>query len=231
MDWNTGVLAGGTVLLALALGGLRGLVVVMALTVSWGVLRLISIAGAAHDEKRSEECHAQRGEAERKAEQQQRQAPQRPQQAEQECDQRDEMNAAERQRAWVQAQQQREAEWHWEEAQRREAERNAEQERQAQQRWRQAEQEREAERRHQRQSERAAKQSEESEWWTVLEVLPHASADEIRRAYRRKIKQCHPDRVAWLAPELLELAEIQTRTLNAAYGEANRARRSGSEAR
>jgi hypothetical protein len=37
--------------------------------------------------------------------------------------------------------------------------------------------------------------------------------------------------VAWLAPELLELAEIQTRTLNAAYGEANRARRSGSEAR
>jgi hypothetical protein len=63
------VLAGGTVLLALALGGLRGLVVVIALTVSWGVLRLISIAGAAHDEKRSEECHAQRCEAERKAEQ------------------------------------------------------------------------------------------------------------------------------------------------------------------
>jgi DnaJ-domain-containing protein 1 len=65
---------------------------------------------------------------------------------------------------------------------------------------------------------------------TVLEVLPHASADEIRRAYRRKIKQCHPDRVAWLAPEFLELAEIQTRALNAAYGEANRARRRGTEA-
>jgi hypothetical protein len=31
--------------------------------------------------------------------------------------------------------------------------------------------------------------------------------------------------VAGLAPELLELAETSTRTLNAAYSEANRARR------
>ena len=231
MNWNTGVLAGGAVLLALALGGLHGLLVVSALSVSWCVLRSISIAAAANDKKRSEERLAQWREAERKAEQHQRQAPQPSQQAQQECDQRDEMKDAERQRAWLQAQRQRKAERHWEEAQRREAERNAEQERQPQQRWQQAEQEHETERRRQRQSERAAKQFEESEWWSVLGVPPHASADEIRRAYRRKIKQCHPDRVVWLAPQFLEWAEIQTRTLNAAYGEANRARRSGNEAR
>jgi preprotein translocase subunit Sec63 len=49
--------------------------------------------------------------------------------------------------------------------------------------------------------------------------------DEIRRSYLSKIKEFHPDRVAWLAPELLELAERRARTLNAAYTEAMRERR------
>jgi DnaJ-domain-containing protein 1 len=172
MNWNTGVLAGGTVVLALALDGVHGLLVVTALTISCWVVRAIGIAEAAHHEKRSQERNAQQ----------------------------------------------------------REVERKPEEERQPQRR-RQAEQESRTERRRQHQSERAAKQSEENEWWRVLEVLPHASADEIRRAYRRKIKQCHPDRVVGLAPELLEWAERCTRTLNAAYSEANRARRSESAVR
>ena len=124
-----------------------------------------------------------------------------------------------------QAEQQQEAERRRNEAQQREAQRKVERERQAEQRRQQAEQAREAERQRQRQREQASKQSEEGNWWGVLQVSRDATADEIRRAYRRKIWECHPDRVTWLAPEFLELGEEQTRTLNAAYAEANRARR------
>ena len=164
MTWNAGALAVGTVLLALALGGVRGLVVVITLFVFYWLLRSIRIAGAAHDEKRSQEHNAHQHQDKGKDEQE------RQSQAEQEC---------------------------------------------------------ETERWGQRQSERAEKQSQENDWWSVLEVPPHATADEIRRAYRYKIKQCHPDRIIGLAPELLELAERSTRTLNAAYSEANRACRNG----
>jgi DnaJ-domain-containing protein 1 len=122
-------------------------------------------------------------------------------------------------------QQQQEAERRRGEAQQRRAQRRTvEQERQAEERRRQGEQYREAERqRHQH--EQASNQSEVDDWWSVLEVSPAASADEVRHAYRRKIKRCHPDRVAWLAPGLLAWAERHTRTLNAAYAKANRATR------
>jgi len=92
---------------------------------------------------------------------------------------------------------------------------------------RQPEQEREAEIWRHRQREWAAKQSQQSkenEWWSVLEVSPNAGAEEIRRSYLRKIKQSHPDRVVWLAPEFLPLAEVRAKSLNAAYAEAIRAR-------
>jgi len=115
-----------------------------------------------------------------------------------------------------------------EEARRREAERKAKEERNAEERRRQAEQERETER--PRQQQREAKQLEAKEWWSVLEVSPRASAAEIRGAYHRKIKQCHPDRVAGLAPEFIDLAEKHTQMLNAAYDEASRACR-GTEMR
>lgn len=93
---------------------------------------------------------------------------------------------------------------------------------------RQPEQEREAEiwRRRQREWDgKRSKQSEENEWWRVLEVSQSATAEEIRRSYLRKIKQSHPDRVVWLAPEFLSLAERRSKILNAAYTEATRARR------
>ena len=98
--------------------------------------------------------------------------------------------------------------------QRREQEREAERLRQ------------EAEKLRQQQWERAAAPSGENEdWWTVLEVPPHAGADAIQRAYRQKMKQCHPDRVSGLAPEFGELAERQAKRLNAAYRKAIQARR------
>jgi DnaJ-domain-containing protein 1 len=69
--------------------------------------------------------------------------------------------------------------------------------------------------------ERAAAQSP-TEWWRVLEVAPSATKEEIVRNYRRKIQQCHPDRVTGLAPEFLELAEEHSKALNAAYAQAIR---------
>jgi DnaJ-domain-containing protein 1 len=67
--------------------------------------------------------------------------------------------------------------------------------------------------------------SEEREWWSVLEVSPYASANEIRRSYLRKIKQSIPDRVLSLAPELLSLADGRAKALNAAYATAIRCRK------
>ena len=103
--------------------------------------------------------------------------------------------------------------------------RQAEQQRrEAEERRRQAEKEREAQRKRRREQKRVATQFK-SDWWTVLGVAPSASKDEIVRKYRHKIKQCHPDRVIGLAPELLHLAEEQTKALNGAYANAMRARR------
>jgi DnaJ-domain-containing protein 1 len=78
---------------------------------------------------------------------------------------------------------------------------------------------------HRQRREQAAKPSEEDEWWTVLEVSPDAGANDIRRSYLRKMQQYHPDHVTGLAPEVRELAERRSKTLNAAYAEAMRERR------
>ena len=55
-----------------------------------------------------------------------------------------------------------------------------------------------------------------------LKVAVSATKEEIVRNYRRKIQQCHPDRVAGLAPEFLELAEERSKALNAAFAQAIR---------
>jgi hypothetical protein len=73
--------------------------------------------------------------------------------------------------------------------------------------------------------EQVAYPSEEDDWWTVLEVLPDASLNDIRRSYRRKIQQYHPDRVAGFAPEVRQFAETRSKILSAAYAEAMRERR------
>ncbi|MBV8746056.1 MAG: J domain-containing protein [Xanthobacteraceae bacterium] len=61
-------------------------------------------------------------------------------------------------------------------------------------------------------------------WWDILGVSPHASIDEINQRYRQLVMQYHPDRVAGLGPELIEVAERQTRLINAALADARQAR-------
>jgi hypothetical protein len=66
-----------------------------------------------------------------------------------------------------------------------------------------------------------------SRWFAVLELSPSASVDEVREAYRTKVKQTHPDRVNGMAPAFKSLAEAETKKLNAAYQEALAAARVG----
>ncbi len=46
--------------------------------------------------------------------------------------------------------------------------------------------------------------------------------EDVKRAYRDKVRQYHPDKVAGLAPEFTQLAEQRTRELNAALQQAKR---------
>jgi len=63
-----------------------------------------------------------------------------------------------------------------------------------------------------------------SVWWEVLGVAPNAPAEAIRATYLDRLKQCHPDRVSGLAPELVQLAEAMAKQLTKAFDEANRSR-------
>jgi hypothetical protein len=51
----------------------------------------------------------------------------------------------------------------------------------------------------------------------ILGVEETASLDEIKRAYRQRIKQCHPDKFAYLGDQVKQVAEEHAKTLNAAY--------------
>jgi DnaJ-domain-containing protein 1 len=95
--------------------------------------------------------------------------------------------------------------------------------RQAERDRRQTEQQREAWRERQAQRKQMSARFP-MDWWSVLGVAPSTSKDEIVRNYRRRIKQYHPDRLAGLAPEFIELAEEHTKALNQAYANAMRTR-------
>ena len=58
--------------------------------------------------------------------------------------------------------------------------------------------------------------------YEVLEVPPNASVEEMRAAYRRKVQQYHPDKVAGMGPEIREVAERRMKEINAAYEELKR---------
>jgi hypothetical protein len=61
----------------------------------------------------------------------------------------------------------------------------------------------------------------ERTWFSVLGVSPSATIDEVKQAYKVQVKQNHPDRVHDMSPLFRELAEAETKKLNAAYEEAS----------
>lgn len=60
-------------------------------------------------------------------------------------------------------------------------------------------------------------------WYDVLQVPAYASLDSVKLAYRRRMAEYHPDKVAGLGDELRALAETKSQEINAAYETALRA--------
>jgi hypothetical protein len=58
-------------------------------------------------------------------------------------------------------------------------------------------------------------------WWVVLETHPDATADQVKAAFREKMKECHPDRVAGLAAPIQQLAKEMAQRLTAAVEQYN----------
>ena len=54
-------------------------------------------------------------------------------------------------------------------------------------------------------------------WKEMLGVTDDASIEEIKAAWKTRMKEYHPDRVQTLGPKLKELAEAETKRLNEAY--------------
>ena len=63
--------------------------------------------------------------------------------------------------------------------------------------------------------------------YATLGVSASASDAEIEQAYRRKMSEYHPDRVANAADEIRGLAEQRAREINAAYETIQQQRRKG----
>jgi len=64
--------------------------------------------------------------------------------------------------------------------------------------------------------------------WSVLGVPPDASFDEIRAAWRKQVRDCHPDRLKarGVPEEAVRLAETRLRDINKAWEEINAMRAS-----
>jgi len=58
------------------------------------------------------------------------------------------------------------------------------------------------------------------QWFEVLDVAESATAEQITSAYKRKISEYHPDKVAQMGAEIRALAELRSKQINAAYDSA-----------
>jgi DnaJ like chaperone protein len=63
----------------------------------------------------------------------------------------------------------------------------------------------------------APDQDSPANWPAILGVPEIASSDEITAAYKRKISEYHPDKVAQMALEIRALAELRSKQINAAF--------------
>ena len=57
--------------------------------------------------------------------------------------------------------------------------------------------------------------------YELLGLSPSASVVEIKTAYRRRVKECHPDLFSGMDQQAKALAERWTKALNVAYGTLN----------
>jgi hypothetical protein len=67
--------------------------------------------------------------------------------------------------------------------------------------------------------------TERRRWWEILETSERATLEEVKAAYRAKVRKYHPDRVNDLATELQELADRRMKEINQAYERACRIKR------
>lgn len=56
-----------------------------------------------------------------------------------------------------------------------------------------------------------------SNWYRILGVPENATREAIAAAYKKKISQHHPDKVAQMGEEIRALAEAKSKQINAAY--------------
>jgi len=60
--------------------------------------------------------------------------------------------------------------------------------------------------------------SQQSSYYrAILGVSPSASREEIKEAYRQRMREYHPDKVSHLGPDLRSLAESKAKQINEAY--------------
>ena len=60
--------------------------------------------------------------------------------------------------------------------------------------------------------------------YAVLGVAPRVSDEELEQAYRRRMSEYHPDRVAYAAKEIRDMADQRAREINQAYDRIKRER-------
>ncbi|MEE2876578.1 MAG: TerB family tellurite resistance protein, partial [Candidatus Neomarinimicrobiota bacterium] len=60
--------------------------------------------------------------------------------------------------------------------------------------------------------------------YTILEIDPSISDDQVKRAYRKMAAKFHPDKVAHLGDEFGKLAEEKFKAVNEAYGKIKKER-------